>query len=572
MVTGIVGMLTELGEHFWLVVIACIEVAAALVILGCVAGRKQKNTEQGRTSELPGVDRDLLNACNEWKDEVCMMLRREDLLPVYATDGFTDLVGVDLKILQEDIRTIGRNMDDPEDEKQIWKKYNEWDGVQPFSTVVKWKNEKWLLLAIRRTKNGMYDVLTVYEITQLHEKIEEYEHQLDALEEASQSKTSFLYRMSHEIRTPMNGIMGMIHLAKEKLEPQATSMQYLDKTEELAEHLLALINDILDMSRIEAGKVELEHKPFSLKAMGQRLYDMFAKNLEARNIYYAVNFEDVTVDYVIGDELRLDQVVINFLSNAVKFTAEGEIIVTFRQMMLHDGVVDLMIGVRDTGIGMDPENVQRIFRPFEQEHSDTVKKYGGTGLGMAITDQIVKLMGGDIVIHTFPGKGSDFSIFLQLPIADEACIAEMKKEDEIREVSESDDSVFAGRRILVAEDNEINAMVAEEILGSMGAQVDVAENGQTAVRMFEEKPKDYYDFILMDIQMPVMNGREATETIRLLDRPDAQTIPIFGLSADAFVEDERKSIACGMNGHYAKPIDFDALQRNIGTFLQKKQV
>lgn len=572
MVTGIVGMLTELGEHFWLVVIACIEVAAALVILGCVAGRKQKNTEQGRTSELPGVDRDLLNACNEWKDEVCMMLRREDLLPVYATDGFTDLVGVDLKILQEDIRTIGRNMDDPEDEKQIWKKYNEWDGVQPFSTVVKWKNEKWLLLAIRRTKNGMYDVLTAYEITQLHEKIEEYEHQLDALEEASQSKTSFLYRMSHEIRTPMNGIMGMIHLAKEKLEPQAASRQYLDKTEELAEHLLALINDILDMSRIEAGKVELEHKPFSLKAMGQRLYDMFAKNLEARNIYYAVNFEDVTVDYVIGDELRLDQVVINFLSNAVKFTAEGEIIVTFRQMMLHDGVVDLMIGVRDTGIGMDPENVQRIFRPFEQEHSDTVKKYGGTGLGMAITDQIVKLMGGDIVIHTFPGKGSDFSIFLQLPIADEACIAEMKKEDEVREVSESDDSVFAGRRILVAEDNEINAMVAEEILGSMGAQVDVAENGQTAVRMFEEKPKDYYDFILMDIQMPVMNGREATETIRLLDRPDAQTIPIFGLSADAFVEDERKSIACGMNGHYAKPIDFDALQRNIGTFLQKKQV
>lgn len=572
MVTGIVGMLTELGEHFWLIVIACIEVAAALVILGCVAGRKQKNTDQRRVSEMPGVGRDFLNACNEWKDEVCMMLRREDLLPVYATEGFTDLVGVDLKTLQEDIRTIGRNMDNPDDEKKIWKKYNEWDGKQPFSTVVKWKNEKWLLLAIRRTKNGMYDVLTVYETTQLHERIEEYEHQLEASEEASQSKTSFLYRMSHEIRTPMNGIMGMIHLAKEKLEPQAASRQYLDKTEELAEHLLALINDILDMSRIEAGKVELEHKPFSLKAMGQRLYDMFAKNLEARKIHYAVNFEDVTVDYVIGDELRLDQVVINFLSNAVKFTAEGEIVVTFRQMMLHDGVVDLMISVRDTGIGMDPENVQRIFRPFEQEHSDTVKKYGGTGLGMAITDQIVKLMGGDIVIHTFPGKGSDFSIFLQLPLADEACVAEVKKEENVWEVSESDTSVFAGRKILVAEDNEINAMVAEEILGSMGAQVDVAENGQAAVQMFEEKPESYYDFILMDIQMPVMNGREATETIRAMARPDAQTIPIFGLSADAFVEDERKSIACGMNGHYAKPIDFDALQRNIGTFLQKKQV
>ena len=571
MMTGIVGILTVLGEHFWLVVIACIEVAAALILLGCMSGRKKKNRNHRNAKEVPGIERDFLKACNEWKDEACVMIRRSDLLPVYITEGFTELAGMDLKTLQDDIHNIERNMTDPEDEKRIWKQYQQWNGEAPLTITAKWKNEKWLGMTFRRTENGMYDVVSVYEITQLHEQMQEYEKQLESAREASQSKTSFLYRMSHEIRTPMNGIMGMIHLAKEKMDPQAASMQYLDKTEELAEHLLALINDILDMSRIEAGKVELENKPFSLKAMRQRLYDMFAKNLEARNIYYAVNFEDVTVDYVIGDELRLDQVVINFLSNAVKFTAEGEIIVTFRQMMLHDGMVDLMISVRDTGIGMDPDYVQRIFRPFDQEHTDTVKKYGGTGLGMAITDQIVKLMGGDIVIHTLPGKGSDFSIFLQLPLADEASIVTTKKEAEAWETPENGDSVFAGRRILVAEDNEINAMVAEEILGSMGAQVDVAENGQIAVQMFEEKPKDYYDFILMDIQMPVMNGREATETIRSLDRPDARTIPIFGLSADAFVEDERKSIACGMNGHYAKPIDFDALQRNIGAFLHERK-
>ena len=348
--------------------------------------------------------------------------------------------------------------------------------------------------------------MSVYEITQLHEKILQYEDRLDAAEEASQSKTSFLYRMSHEIRTPMNGIMGMLRLAKEKMEPQAPPMQYLDKTEELAGHLLALINDILDMSRIEAGKVELEHKPFSLNRMRERLYDMFAKNLEARNIRYAVNFEDITVDYVVGDELRLDQVIINFLSNAVKFTSEGEIIVTFRQMMIQEQTLDLMISVRDTGIGMDPSYVQRIFRPFDQEHSDTVKKYGGTGLGMAITDQIVKLMGGEIVIHTAPGKGTDFSVFLHLPIADEASIQEAAKIEERQEEEVSGESVFYGRRILLAEDNEINAMVAEEILGGFGAQVDVAENGQLAVQMFEEKPENYYDFILMDIQMPVMDG------------------------------------------------------------------
>ena len=211
-----------------------------------------------------------------------------------------------------------------------------------------------MLLGFRRTEDEVYDLMSVYEVTQLHEKILQYEECLDAAEEESQYKTSFLYRMSHEIRTPMNGIMGMLRLAKEKMEPQAAAMQYLDKTEELAGHLLALINDILDMSRIEAGKVELENRPFSLNRMRERLYNMFAKNLEARNIRYAVNFEDVTVDYVVGDELRMDQVVINFLSNAVKFISEGEIVVTFRQMMIRDNMLDLMIRVRDTGIGMDP--------------------------------------------------------------------------------------------------------------------------------------------------------------------------------------------------------------------------
>ena len=563
MVTGIAGVLTVIGEHFWLVVIACIEVAVAFILLGTAYKRKKYRNDRSGGAQIEGVERDFLEACNDWRNEACIMVRREDLLPVYATDSFYDMLGLNLRMLQEDIRNIGLNMADPEDEKRLWKKYEQWDGKEPLEESVKWNTGKWLLLGFRRTEDGVYDLMSVYEITQLHEKILQYEDRLDAAEEASQSKTSFLYRMSHEIRTPMNGIMGMLRLAKEKMEPQAPPMQYLDKTEELAGHLLALINDILDMSRIEAGKVELEHKPFSLNRMRERLYDMFAKNLEARNIRYAVNFEDITVDYVVGDELRLDQVIINFLSNAVKFTSEGEIIVTFRQMMIR---------VRDTGIGMDPSYVQRIFRPFDQEHSDTVKKYGGTGLGMAITDQIVKLMGGEIVIHTAPGKGTDFSVFLHLPIADEASIQEAAKIEECQEEEVSGESVFYGRRILLAEDNEINAMVAEEILGGFGAQVDVAENGQLAVQMFEEKPENYYDFILMDIQMPVMDGREATETIRQLNRPDAQTVLIFGLSADAFVEDERKSIACGMNGHYAKPIDFEALQRNIGSFLnvQKK--
>ena len=216
----------------------------------------------------------------------------------------------------------------------------------------------------------------------------------------------------------MNGITGMLTLAERRLTPEHPAMQYLTKANELSGHLLSLINDILDMSRIEAGKVELEQAPFSLRALGGRLYDMFAKTLDANSIHYAANFEEMTADWVIGDELRISQVIINFLSNAVKFTSQGEIIVTFRQMMLRDGKVDLMVRVHDTGIGMKAEFISRIFRLFEQEDTSTTRRFGGTGLGMAISDQLVKLMGGQIVVESLPESGSDFTVFLSLPVMD----------------------------------------------------------------------------------------------------------------------------------------------------------
>lgn len=216
----------------------------------------------------------------------------------------------------------------------------------------------------------------------------------------------------------MNGITGMLTLAERQLTPEHPAIQYLTKANELSGHLLSLINDILDMSRIEAGKVELEQAPFSLRALGGRLYDMFAKTLDTNGIHYAANFEEMTADWVIGDELRISQVIINFLSNAVKFTSQGEIIVTFRQIMLRDGKVDLMVRVHDTGIGMKAEFISRIFRPFEQEDTSTTRRFGGTGLGMAISDQLVKLMGGQIVVESLPESGSDFTAFLSLPVMD----------------------------------------------------------------------------------------------------------------------------------------------------------
>ena len=278
----------------------------------------------------------------------------------------------------------------------------------------------------------------------------------------------------------------------------------------------------------------------------------------------------MTVDKVVGDELRISQVIINFLSNAVKFTSQGEVSVTFRQMMLHEGVIDLMVSVHDTGIGMSPEFINRIFRPFEQESISTAKEYGGTGLGMAITDNLVKIMGGEIVVQSQPGKGSDFFVYLHLPVFEEQLetgYAQSQTDVQTADRQEASAGSFAGRRILVAEDNEINAMISEEILKNMGAEVEIVENGQLAVDAFAGHETGYYDFILMDIQMPVMDGRTATRTIRSMDREDAKQIPIFGLSADAFVEDVRKSEESGMNGHFAKPVDFPALEKSIGEIL-----
>ena len=567
------GQITELvsmlGSHMEIVVIGCAEIAAAVALISTGIARKFRKEKKPDTRSAEQL---FLYEIGRSQDEGYMVVRHKDMMPVYGAGDLEGLLGVSLLQVQDDITSIRSKMKNDAAVKRFWKSYRSWDREKPLYAEIQMKDGQWIRVAVYGCKDGRHDLISFVRTTGMHKQIEAYEKELEQAEEASQSKTSFLYQMSHEIRTPMNGIMGMLTLAQEKLDASHPAAQYLTRVEELSGHLLSLINDILDMSRIEAGKVELEEKAFSLRSLGNKLYDMFAKNLESRGINYEVNFEDMTIDYVIGDELRISQIIINFLSNAVKFTQEGEIIVTFRQMFLQDGNADLMIRVHDTGIGMDPEFINRIFRPFEQEGADITRKYGGTGLGMAITDQLVKLMNGEIVVKSIPGEGSDFSVFLHLPVEEGPVPAEqIEKENTAEEAEPEEIEVFRGRRILMAEDNEINAMVAREILGQMGAGIDVAENGQRAVEMFDEKPENYYDFILMDVQMPVMNGRDAAKAIRRLPRKDAGEILIFALSADAFVEDERRSLESGMNGHYAKPVDFEALQQNVGAILREKE-
>lgn len=556
----VTGQLVWLGEHRGLFLLLIVELFAGVCLLIGFFQLKIK-----KQNEAAGVFKGGSGSFGvPGNGDPVMILRCKDLYPVYITESFEQ----QLDVTGDDIKTdIGIFLDKVGSGKdwKLWKKYRSWDGKQPFTSDFYLERMKsWYRLEITRSKDGLYDTFQFRDITEDKKELEAAKEQLKIAESVSQSKTEFLSSMSHEIRTPMNGIIGMLTLAHGQLRGHSAE-NYIIKAEQLSKYLLSVINDILDMSRIEAGKIELESKPFELAALAEKLRNMFQKNVEAKGVAFYVEMKDVDVKYIVGDELRISQILVNFLSNAQKFTEKGEIRVTFRQLQKENGKVSLMFRVHDIGKGMDAKFISRIFKPFEQESQDITKQYGGSGLGMSITDRLVHLMGGEIVIDSMLGKGSDFSVYLTLPIAEVSEI-ETEQEDET-----GTDFTFNGCHILMAEDNEINAEIAVSILENEGAKVDVAVNGKDAVEKYAASAPGTYNFILMDIQMPVMNGRDAAKQIRSMDRKDAGEIPIFALSADAFVEDQRLSAMSGMNGHFTKPIDFEEMRVQIGKILKGRR-
>lgn len=556
----VTGQLVWLGEHRGLFLLLIVELFAGVCLLIGFFQLKIK-----KQNEAAGVFKGGSGSFGvPGNGDPVMILRCKDLYPVYITESFEQ----QLDVTGDDIKTdIGIFLDKVGSGKdwKLWKKYRSWDGKQPFTSDFYLERMKsWYRLEITRSKDGLYDTFQFRDITEDKKELEAAKEQLKIAESVSQSKTEFLSSMSHEIRTPMNGIIGMLTLAHGQLRGHSAE-NYIIKAEQLSKYLLSVINDILDMSRIEAGKIELESKPFELAALAEKLRNMFQKNVEAKGVAFYVEMKDVDVKYIVGDELRISQILVNFLSNAQKFTEKGEIRVTFRQLQKENGKVSLMFRVHDTGKGMDAKFISRIFKPFEQESQDITKQYGGSGLGMSITDRLVHLMGGEIVIDSMLGKGSDFSVYLTLPIAEVSEI-ETEQEDET-----GTDFTFNGCHILMAEDNEINAEIAVSIMENEGAKVDVAVNGKDAVEKYAASAPGTYNFILMDIQMPVMNGRDAAKQIRSMDRKDAGEIPIFALSADAFVEDQRLSAMSGMNGHFTKPIDFEEMRVQIGKILKGRR-
>lgn len=382
--------------------------------------------------------------------------------------------------------------------------------------------------------------------------------ELEKAEAGSRAKSDFLSRMSHEIRTPMNAIVGLTDLTEMIPSLPEKAQANLVKIKTSSRYLLSLINDILDMSRIESGKMELESAPFSMNALLCDIESMLAADAQRRGLVFQVE-ANLQNDVWVGDTVRLRQVILNLLSNAFKFTPErGTVRLTVSELSSMKSESLLNIRVTDTGIGILPEDQERIFRSFEQVGSDAAKSQG-TGLGLAISQNIVQLMGGEIILKSVFGKGSDFSFSITLPKG---------KLSKLPEAPAKETSLH-GVTILLAEDNDLNAEIAIELLQTQGAVVCRAENGKQALEMFEESPVGNFQIILMDIMMPEMNGLEAATAIRALARPDAKTIPIVAMTANTFKENVESAQEAGMTGFVPKPIDITNLYEELNRALSK---
>lgn len=380
---------------------------------------------------------------------------------------------------------------------------------------------------------------------------------------ASKAKTEFLSRMSHEIRTPMNAIMGMTTIAQSVIGDDKKVSECLGKISTSTKYLVSLINDILDMSRIESGSMTVCLEPFDLDALVDEIVVLMSTQAENKSITLEVKraYQD---KLLIGDELRLNQVLINIVGNALKFTPEhGTITISVEQVMQEEGMATIRFGVEDTGIGINENNLTRIFNAFEQAENNTARRFGGTGLGLAISSNLVKLMGGKLDVRSEEGKGSEFFFSIVFDVAKDTPI------HNIVEKKEEETYTLEGNRLLVVEDNPINAEIAQTVLEMAGVETELADNGEEAIRKFEDREEGYYDAILMDIRMPVMDGLEATKRIRTLGRVDSRSIPIIAMTANAFDEDMKKSIESGMDGHLTKPIDIDKLYKVLQATIGK---
>ena len=397
--------------------------------------------------------------------------------------------------------------------------------------------------------------------TELRQAKKAAEEAFQVAQEANRSKSNFLANMSHDIRTPMNAIIGMTSLIRYDAGDKARVIEYADKIDTSSQHLLGIINDVLDMSKIEAGKTVFRYSDFSILDFIQELDTIFHSQISEKKQTLTITKENIWHEWVKGDQVHLMQIFSNLLSNSIKYTQEGGKI----QFLVEECETKSKVYAKyrflvcDNGIGMSADFKNTIFDAFTRAENSLTNKIQGTGLGMAITKNLVDSMGGTIDVESEPGQGSCFEVFMDLKIAEERSVSPESQ----AQTDDQDGNILQGMRFLCAEDNEINAEILTELLKIEGAECTICENGEEILKAFEQSAPGDYDMILMDVQMPVMNGYEATKAIRRSSHELAKTIPIIAMTANAFSEDIQHSLAAGMNAHVSKPVEMKVLEKTI---------
>ena len=397
--------------------------------------------------------------------------------------------------------------------------------------------------------------------TKLRQAKQAAEEAFQVAQEASRSKSSFLANMSHDIRTPMNAIIGITSLIRYDAGNKGKVIEYADKIDTSSQHLLGIINDVLDMSKIEAGKTVFKYSDFSLLDFIQELDTIFHSQISEKKQTFKITKENIQHEWVNGDRVHLMQIFSNLLSNAIKYTQEGgEILLLAEECGSNSSVyAKYRFLVSDNGIGMSADFKDTIFDPFTRAENSLTSKIQGTGLGMAITRNLVEAMGGTSDVESEPGQGSCFEVLIDLKIAGDRSVSLSSQ----AETDEPDDNILQGMHFLCAEDNELNAEILMELLKIEGAECTICENGEKILEAFEQSVPGDYDMILMDVQMPVMNGYEAAKAIRSSSHELAKKIPIIAMTANAFSEDIQHSLAAGMNAHISKPVDMKTLEKTV---------
>ncbi len=548
-------------------------VGAVVVTLLILRGRSQS-----RRSRTELEYRELMfDVLSNNVDDIFLMLDKERKRAEYVSPNIERLLGIPLKEARKDIRAMEKCAVDydvviPKDELDAiplgGSMYRECEYMHQTTGERRWYRMTVYRMSIRQVEKFIVVLSDRTLERQMNQKLQEA---LDAARSANEAKSNFLSNMSHDIRTPMNAIVGFAVLLERDADRPDRVREHARKITASSRHLLSLINDVLDMSKIESGKTSLNVEQFSLPELLEELDIILRPQAKAKDQSFTVRLEGEPPERLMGDKLRLNQILINLLSNAIKYTPEGGHI-----QFLVEGLpgsapqyAKLRFTVRDDGIGMSEEFQQHVFAPFSREINSVTNKIQGTGLGMAITKNLVDLMGGIIHVESAPGEGSTFTVELSFALPAQEEPKEAGHGGESALPAAGTGAVMEGRLFLVAEDNELNAEILTELLDMEGARCELASNGREALEMFESAAPGRYDLILMDVQMPVMNGYEATRAIRASGHPEAKTIPIVAMTANTFAEDVKSALDAGMDGHLAKPVDMDTMRELVGRLLKR---